>query len=117
MVQEPYPNPSCFAMERGSGEEKEGKSFPKHSKGAGNRHTDDGGGGSAVLGHGEARARAAEKGENGRTKPLDAGFMRPPRGHRTLLMWHRTRPVTTGLMRREDCKSALHRTMGTGRWL
>ena len=69
-----------------------------------------------------ARARAArresgEKEENRPRNPLGAGFMRPPRGHRTLFMWHRTRPVTTGLMRREDCILALHRTMGTGRWL
>jgi len=78
---------------------------------------DDGGGGSAVLGHGEARAKAAEEEENGRAKPLGAGLMRPPRGHRTIFMWHRTRPVTTGLMRREVCNPALHRTMGTGRWL
>ena len=48
---------------------------------------------------------------NDRAKPWGAGFMRPPRGHRTLLMWHQTRPVTTGLMRREDCILALHRTL------
>jgi len=61
--------------------------------------------------------RWKEDGENLHEMPLGAGFMRPPRGHRTLFMWHRTRPVTTGLMRREGCKSALHRTMATGRWL
>ena len=58
IAQEPYPNPSCFAMERGSGEEKEGKSFQEQiwrgedPKGAGSRRTDDGGGGSRALGHG-----------------------------------------------------------------
>ena len=81
---------------------------------------DDGGGGSTELGHerGDARlGRREEERENRRAKPLGAGFIRPPRGHRTLLMWHRTRPVTTGLMRREGCKFASHWTMGTGHWL
>ena len=75
----------------------------------------DGGGGARARGEGRGSARS--KKEEGRAKPLGAGFMRPSWGHRTLLMWHRTRPVTTGLMHREVCKSALHRTMGTGRWL
>jgi len=66
---------------------------------------------------GAARARLKKERENGRAKPQGVGFIRLPRGHRTLLMWHRTRLVTTGLMRREVCKTALHRTMGTGRWL
>ena len=65
----------------------------------------------------EAWARSEEERRNGRETPPGAGYMRPPRGHRTLFMWHRTRPVTTGLMRREGCISASHRTMGTGRWL
>ena len=72
---------------------------------------------SGGLEHVEARATAAEEKRIGRVKPLGAGFMRPPRGHRTLFMLHRTRPVTTGLMRREVCVLVLHRTMGTGRCL
>ena len=64
-----------------------------------------------------ARRETGEKEENRPQNRLAAGFMRPPRGHRTLFMWHRTRPVTTGLMRREVCILALHRTMRTGRWL
>ena len=77
---------------------------------------DLGGSGSvAVLGHRRGDFEKEEK-ENAEPKPRGAGYMRPPRGHPTLLMWHRTRPVTTGLMRREDFKTADHRTMATGRW-
>ena len=67
---------------------------------AGGRRT-RGDGGFGGLGHREARSMATEEKGNGRAKPLGAGFMRPPRGHRTLFIWHRTRTVTTGLMRRE----------------
>ena len=73
------------------------------------------GGGSASRAQaaaGESRRRRNKC----RPKPLGMGYMRPPRGHRTLFMWHWTRPVTTGLMRREVFKSAYHRTMATGRW-
>jgi len=72
---------------------------------------------SGELGHGRLSEIQERKKKNRPRNPLGAGFMRPPRGHRTLFMWHLTRPVTTGLMRREDCILALHRTMGTGRWL
>jgi len=63
------------------------------------------------LGQGAGLGRERKRKKNGREMPLGAGFMRPPQGHRTLFTWHRTRPVTTGLMRREVCILALHRTM------
>ena len=69
------------------------------------------------LGHGGEQRRYGEEKETARNSPPGAGYKRPLRGHRTLLKWHRTRPVTTGLMRREVCKTATHRTMATGRWL
>jgi hypothetical protein len=76
----------------------------------------DGGGARArarrCLCSGEIRRRK----ENRRETPPGAGYMHPPRGHRTLFMWHRTHLVTTGLMRREVFKSACHRTMATGHW-
>ena len=65
----------------------------------------------------QARATSRGKKRNRPRNPLGAGFKRPPWGHQTHLKWHRTRPVTTGLMRREVCILASHRTMGTGRWL
>ena len=77
----------------------------------------DGGGGFDSVARARARSNeVAGRKENCPRDALGAGYMRPPGGHRTLLMWHRTRPVTTGLMRREVFKSAYHRTMATGCW-
>ena len=51
----------------------------------------------AVLGHGHGEVWFERLKENHRESALGAGYMRPPRGHRTHLKWHRT--------------------MATGRWL
>ena len=56
---------------------------------------------------GRPRARAqvdwsrGDERRNCRSRPEGSGYMRLKRGHRTHLKWHRTHPVTTGLMRRE----------------
>jgi len=50
------------------------------------------------LGHG--RGHGEEK-ETAEPNPRGVGYMGCPRGHRTLFMWHRTRPMTTGLKHRE----------------
>jgi len=76
-----------------------------------------GGGAFGDLGLGAGAAEVAGQRNNCPRDTPGAGYMRRPWGHRTLLMWHQTRPVTTGLMRREVCKTASHPTMATGRWL
>ena len=76
-----------------------------------------GGGCSTTEGLAAAWVNRGDERKNCRAIPPGASYMRPPRGHRTLLMWHRTRPVTTGLKHREVFKSRNHRTMATGRWL
>ena len=122
MKQDPYPNPKDLARFGNPFEEMgEGRIWTK--SGAGELQGRRGwpgfdGGGGARAGREARHGEIEEKGkENCRPKLPGAGFMRPPRSHRTHLKWHRTRPVTTRLMRREVCILALHRTMGTGRWL
>jgi len=70
----------------------------------------------STYGTGAGGGRLAGKEKTDRKNLPGAGYIRPRWGHRTLLMWHRTRPVTTELTRREDFKSTYHRTMATGRW-
>jgi len=67
---------------------------------AGERGRINGGGGSVKLGHG-ARWSLQEGKGTARADPGGSGYMRGLRGHRTHLKWHRMRPVTTGLMRKE----------------
>jgi len=68
------------------------------------------------LEHGAGAAEVTGLKNNCPRDAPGAGYMCLKRVHRMLFMWHRTRPVTTGLMRREVCKSACHRMMATGRW-
>ena len=96
MDQEPYPNPKNLARFGNPREEKGEERIWRRiwAWGRATRSLETRGMTAAAifagLGHGKARAKSAEEEENSRTKPLGAGFKRPPQGHRTLLMWHQT---------------------------
>jgi len=112
-----HPHPRIYARNWIAAREKDGEEALGQicargkSRGSPERSQPTGGDGAAARAWGRVGGVTGKEKELQRIQPPGVGYMRPPWGHQTLLKWHRTRPVTTGLMRREDFKMAHHRML------